>query len=270
MSFLRWELVIVLAFLAFSLGLVVPVYADGQGPPSVLISPTSAKIKIGEDVTLTSSVSGGDPPISYQWYLNGTMVLGATSFEWKFAPTPSQLIGNYSVYLIVEDSIMRSAESNSAIVTVAPALKVQISPLSASILVSQPILFTATNVSGGYPPYSYQWYLSGNPVPGATLDNWTFIPTTSGMYYVYLRITDTTNNTALSETVRIIAQSIPVGGYSVSLSRGVWASQETAYFMMVAFFGSVLSLKKQTKKLRRSKCLRVRRTQACAWRHFHL
>jgi len=134
-------------------------------------------------------------------------------------------------------------------VTVAPALKVQISPLSASILVGQPITFTASNVSGGYPPYNYQWYLNGNPVPGATLDNWTFTPTTSGMNYVNLRITDTTDNTVLSDTARIIAQLIPVGGYSVSLPRGVWTGQETAYFMLVVSFGTVLSLKKRTRKL---------------------
>jgi hypothetical protein len=135
--------------------------------------------------------------------------------------------------------------------------------LSASILVGQPIAFTATNVSGGYPPYSYQWYLNGNPVLGVTLDNWTFIPTTSGTYCVYLKVTDTTNNTAMSETVRIIAQSIPVGGYFVSLPRGVWASQETAYFMLVVLFGTVLSLKKPTRKLRSAKCLRVGKAQAC-------
>jgi hypothetical protein len=265
MSLPRRDLVIVLAFLASSFGLVVPVYANGQGGqgPSALISPTSAKIKIGEAVTFTSSVSGGVPPYSYQWCLNGTIVLGATSFEWEFAPTPLQLIGNYTVCLIVEDSLMRSAQSNSAIVTVAPALTVQISPLSASILVGQPIAFTATSVSGGYPPYSYEWFLNGNPVPGVTLDNWTFIPTTSGTYYVYLKVTDTTNNTALSQTVRIITQSIPVGGYSVSLPRGIWASQQTAYFMLAVFFGTVLSLKKRTRKLRRAECLRARKTQAC-------
>jgi hypothetical protein len=258
MSLPRWELVIVLAFLASSFVLAVPVYADGQGPPSALISPTSAKIKIGESANFTSSVSGGDAPISYQWYLNGTIVLGATSSEWEFAPTPLQLIGNYTVWLIVEDSLMRSAQSNSALVTVAPALTVKISPLAASIPLGQTIAFTATNVSGGYPPYSYEWYLNGNPVPGAILDNWTFIPTTSGTYYVYLKVTDTTNNTALSQTARIITLSTPIGGYSISLARGIRASPETAYFMLAAFFGTVLSLKKRTRRLHRTKCLRAR------------
>jgi hypothetical protein len=254
----RRGLFIVLAFLASSLGLAVSVYA--RWLPSVLISPTSAKIKIGESVTFTSSVSGDAPPFSYQWLLNGTIVLNATSSTWEFVPTPLQPIGNYTVCLIVEDSANNSAQSNSAIVTVAPALTVQISPLSVSIAVGQPIAFIATNVSGGYPPYSYEWYLNGNPVLGATFDTWVFIPATSGIYYVYLKVTDTTNNTALSQTARIVTESIPVGGYSVSLPRSAWASQQTAYFMLAIFFGTVLTLKKCTRKLGRAKWLRARKT----------
>jgi len=218
---------------------------------SVTISPVSARIKIGESATFTSSVSGGSQPYSYQWYLNGSAVSGATSSTWTFAPTFLQPIGNYTVYLIVTDSLAHSAQSNPAIVTVAPALTVQISPLSASILVGQPITITATNVSGGYPPYSYQWYLDGNPAPGATSSSWTFTPTTPGIYYVYLKVTDTTNNTAQSDTARIVVTSGLVGGYSVTLSKGTSTSQEALYIMLVTFFGTVLCLKKRIRKCTR-------------------
>ena len=220
-------------------------------PSSASISPTSAKIKIGENVTFTSSVSGGSLPYSYQWYLDGSAVSGATSPAWTFAPTSLQPIGNYTVYMIVTDSLLYTAQSNSAIVSVAPALTVQISPLSASALVGQPITFTAT-VSGGYPPYSYQWYLDDNPVSGASSSSWTFVPTTAGIYYVCLKVTDTTDNTAQSDTARIVATPVPVGGYSVSLSvslsKGTSESKEALYAMFVTFFGIVLTLKKRTKK----------------------
>jgi hypothetical protein len=95
-----------------------------------------------------------------------------------------------------------------------PPLSVSISPLSATILVGQPVTFTST-VSGGYPPYSYQWYLNGNPVSGATSETWTFTPSTSGIFYVYLKVTDSKGNTAQSDTARIIASTVPVGGYSI-------------------------------------------------------
>jgi len=97
-----------------------------------------------------------------------------------------------------------------------PPLSVSISPLSASILVGQSVTFTST-VSGGYTPYSYQWYLNGNPVSGATSTSWTFTPTASGIYYVYLKVTDNKGNTAQSDTARITVTTVPVGGYSIPI-----------------------------------------------------
>ncbi|MGC9345569.1 MAG: PKD domain-containing protein, partial [Candidatus Bathyarchaeales archaeon] len=80
-------------------------------PLSVSISPTTAKIKIGESVAFTSSVSGGEPPYAYQWYLNDSAVPDATSASWTFTPEAS---GTYIVYLIVTDSLGTTAKSNEA------------------------------------------------------------------------------------------------------------------------------------------------------------
>jgi parallel beta-helix repeat protein len=93
--------------------------------------------------------------------------------------------------------------------TAPPPLSASISPLSASILVGQSVTFTST-VSGGYTPYTYQWYLNGAPVSGATTNTWTFTPTASGMYNVYLKVTDAMSNTAQSETARITVAAVTV------------------------------------------------------------
>jgi len=213
-------------------------------PLSVSITPTTAKIKIGESVTFTSTVSGGKPPYTPQWYLNGSAVSGATSLTWTFIPpTP----GYYIVYLNVTDSTSTTAKSNEASVTVAPTLTVSISPMSASILVGQSVTFTST-VSGGYPPYSYQWYLGGAPVSGATSSSWTFTPSASGIYYVYLEVTDANKNTAQSETARITVSAVPVGGYSISLTKQTPTSHIAAYAMLIALSGIALSLKKRKRK----------------------
>jgi uncharacterized repeat protein (TIGR01451 family) len=220
----------------------------------VNIVATLSKIKIGESTTFTSFVSGGVPLFSYQWYLNGSAVSGAMSSTWTFAPTSLQPIGNYTVYVIATDSFSFSAQSNTVIVSVAPALTVQISPLSASVLVFQPVAFTATNVSGGYPPYSYQWYLNGNPVVGATSSSWTFTPTGPGTYLVYLNVTDTTSNIALSATANIEVLPPVVGGYAVAFTEAAAlrpVGQEAIYigfFAFFAFFGTILSLKKRKRK----------------------
>jgi hypothetical protein len=77
---------------------------------SVTISPCTATLDVGQSQTFTSSVTGGLSPYTYQWYLNGTPVSGATKPEWKFTPTS---IGSYNINMKVTDSLGTQATSNT-------------------------------------------------------------------------------------------------------------------------------------------------------------
>jgi 3D (Asp-Asp-Asp) domain-containing protein len=133
---------------------------------------------------------------------------------------------------------------------IAPPLSVSISPLSASILVGQSVTFTST-VSGGYPPYSYQWCLNGNPVSGATSASWTFTQTTSGIYYAYLKVTDAKANTAQSGTARIAVATVPVGGYSIPIQVPTKAEPIIPYIALIVALTVVFTkLKPKTKRKR--------------------
>jgi hypothetical protein len=83
--------------------------------PSVTISPPSASIYLGYSRTFTATVSDDKPPYSYQWYLNGSAVSGATSASWTFTPSS---IGDYTVYVTVTDSVGTHVTSNTAPVRV--------------------------------------------------------------------------------------------------------------------------------------------------------
>lgn len=124
---------------------------------------------------------------------------------------------------------------------------VSINPLSASILVSDSVSFTST-VTGGTSPYTYQWYLNGVPVSGATSNSWTFTPPSTGIYYVYLKVTDANATTAQSDTAKVTVGTVPVGGYSVSLSKNVPTPHLINYTMVIALFGVALSLLRRKKK----------------------
>jgi len=130
-----------------------------------------------------------------------------------------------------------------------PPLSASISPLSASITVGNSVTFTST-VGGGISPYSYQWYLDGNPVSGATSSSWTFTPTTSGIYYVYVKVTDAVGNTTQSETARITVASVPVGGYSIPIQVHTKAEPIVPYIAIVVVLTAILNLRRKIKRKR--------------------
>lgn len=130
-----------------------------------------------------------------------------------------------------------------------PSLSVSINPLSVTIKVGESVYFTSS-VSGGTPPYNYQWYLNGNPVSGANSDSWTFSPVASGVYYVYLNVTDSQGRTAQSSVARIeVTEAVPpVGGVAVPLPKPDLMAQLTGYATLLAFFSIALSLIRRKRK----------------------
>jgi len=130
-------------------------------------------------------------------------------------------------------------------------LVVSISPLSASIIVGQSVTFNST-VSGGYTPYTYQWFLNYNPVSGATSNTWTFTPTTSGTFYVYLKVTDNKANTAQSDNACITVATVPVGGYSIPIQGQARVKPITPYIILAAFLTIAYTTIKR-KKTRKTK-----------------
>ena len=148
--------------------------------------------------------------------------------EWADAGTtvtvsePQDIVNGYKFdhYDPSQSVTMTAAKTITLIYKGISPLVVSISPMSASIVVGQSVAFTST-VSGGYPPYSYQWYLNDVAVSGATSSGWTFTPTSSGIYYVYLKVVDANNNVVQSDVARVSVASVPVGGYSASLVKPV-------------------------------------------------
>jgi hypothetical protein len=97
-------------------------FARGATLVSVSICPPSASINVGGSVEFNSTVTGGQAPYRYQWFLNGTILMDATSASWTFKP-PAR--GTYSVYLKVyasasseNESITNAGQSNTARVVV--------------------------------------------------------------------------------------------------------------------------------------------------------
>jgi hypothetical protein len=166
---------------------------------SVGISPASVAVDVDQSRQFAASVSGGTPPYSYQWYLTGVSVSGATGSSWTFTSNSSS---SYDVYVNVTDSVDFRAKSNIASITVNPSPSVTIAPASVTMDVNQSQQFTSA-ISGGTSPYTYQWYLNGTLISGANSDSWTFAPTSSGSCTVYLYVTDSVGVNAISPAANI-------------------------------------------------------------------
>ncbi len=88
-------------------------------PLAVSIYPLSVLLPPGDSVYFSSAVSGGEPPCSYQWYVDGAPVQDAIMSTWIFTPEPAG--GVHYVYLRVADVIGTVAQSETARIEVASA-----------------------------------------------------------------------------------------------------------------------------------------------------
>jgi hypothetical protein len=63
-----------------------------------------------------------------------------------------------------------------------------------------------------------------------------------------LKVTDANNNTVQSDNGRIAVTSVPVGGYSVSLTKPVAKTPLICYTILLAIFGAAISLIRRKRK----------------------
>jgi hypothetical protein len=197
-----------------------PTTVNMDGPHTVTAHYTKTFI-----LTITAASGGSTSPSvgTYAFDENSTVKVTATpdvnyAFDhWELDGTNVGSVNPYTV-LMNSDHTLKAAFVYSP---PPPQLLVSINPMSASVNKGQSVSFNSS-VSGGTPPYSYQWYLDSNPVSGATSTGWTTTFTAVGVHYVYLMVTDSKGKTAQSDVARISVVSVPVGGYSVSIKEGVY------------------------------------------------
>ncbi|MFN7140862.1 MAG: immunoglobulin domain-containing protein, partial [Limisphaerales bacterium] len=136
----------------------------------VTAQPTSQTINEGSSATFSVGV-GGEAPFAYEWYKDGTNRLlnqgnisGANSSNLVISSVGAGDVGTYSVVISNARSNLMSAAASLAVIL---PPQVSLSPGALNVSAGASLSLTA-NVHQGTPPFAFQWFYAGMPIPGAT------------------------------------------------------------------------------------------------------
>lgn len=168
--------------------------------------PTDAVTPIGGTATFTSKAAAyGNASISYQWYINETLIPGAGDATLRISGVEGYHYTDYHVVATATIAgVVRTLRSDNVWVGTSatpPAITQQ--PADVYVRVDDKVEFSVQ--ARGY-PLTYQWYLNGSPVPGQTSRSFTpfaMQPYHSGWKF-HCVVTNSLGSTSTREAMPII------------------------------------------------------------------
>ncbi len=197
-------------------------------PTTLLPLPTAAIANVGgylnictNDSLMLATYPSYTQGYTYQWYMNGNMINGATTGSYL-----TRVAGQYKLTV-----------SNNGCTNISPTLAVTTiqAPTDTLLVYGQTVMCpggTGVTLTGGTAgsPESYMWYVNGRPVLSATAP--TYIAPSEGTYT--LKITDTTNGcAAYSQPV-----SVSMGITPVPVITYQWPSFKTGPFSTYQWYSN--------------------------------
>jgi hypothetical protein len=166
--------------LAFGLGL----FATDRLAPSIEdpALPVDRSVVEGTATTFSAGRVLGTEPLSYQWFIDGIAIPGATNATYTntIGVVLATDAGSYSVEISNATGIRATSRSALLTTTAIPVAFVDPSqPADRTITEGEATTFSV-NVTGS-PTLYYRWFKGGVPIEGATaaqyaIDDWTNIP----------------------------------------------------------------------------------------------
>ncbi len=129
--------------------------------PLVTITPDTA-VCSGDPVTLTATPTNGGTTPSFQWYVNGNPIIGATSSSYSFNLTPPDTV--FGVIMTSSLSCITSATTGDTSIVnilqnISPVVTVIANPVG-TVCAGDSVHYIAQTTNGGTSPL-YQWYING-------------------------------------------------------------------------------------------------------------
>ncbi|MBC8046847.1 MAG: T9SS type A sorting domain-containing protein [Fimbriimonadaceae bacterium] len=148
-------------------GFVIDV-TEGTGPDATITPNGTIETCAGTPVLLTANIGTG---LTYQWYKDGVAIPGAVAKKYK-----AKTSGTYTV--VVTNAEGCSTTSEGVVITANPGPLVSFATPEGLDLCGHDdgLLFTTHGLAGT----TFQWYLNGSPIAGATDDE--YVATSTGVY----------------------------------------------------------------------------------------
>lgn len=136
--------------------------------PAITVEPVHDTVTVPATGAFSVTATG-NPSVTYQWYLNGGAIGGATSSSYT---TPATVIAdNGVVYSVIVTNAAGADTSANATLTVNDRARVVTNPSNTTRSVGQTASFTATFT--GTPTVTYQWQKNNVNIGSATLSSYT-------------------------------------------------------------------------------------------------
>jgi hypothetical protein len=177
-------------------------------PPTILRQPESQELNAGSTLTLFVIAYSSSPITSYQWYKDGSGILGATSPTYSI---PSVAFADRGAYVVDVSNTLGSVRSNVAVVSVIDTpIFVNYTTVPADLSGTNIPLGSTFSITANILGVSlqYQWQKDGSDILGATSATYSDVSATIGDSGLY-RITYTN-------------PSVP--GYYIDASYGIMVS----------------------------------------------
>jgi hypothetical protein len=128
-------------------------------PPSIVIQPASLTLPTG-DTPVFYIATSGSPPISYQWYFNGSVMDGRTNGSLAL---PDVTTNNAGAYTVLVSNPYGSVTSHVATLSIGWLPNILTQPTNQTVLAGSRVVLSAT--VAGIGPFAFQWLLNGTNLP---------------------------------------------------------------------------------------------------------
>ena len=166
-----------------SAGLTVGVY----GPLFITAPPQDTTVNVTEIANFEVFVSGGIPPLSFDWRQGGSSLGAPSQATLAYGPVVYPGDNGTTFDVIVDDAVAGASETSTpaALLTVTNNIGVNLGADRAAY-VGDVVVITPVAVGGGNGNFTYTWTKDGNPVSdggsisGATTDTLTLTGAVAG------------------------------------------------------------------------------------------